>query len=460
MHRPRQRLHRLAVAAALLVLAVGSVGSAQPVAAWSNNADDYGTHDWILDQALRVMGGAPAWMNVRVALEATDDPDTIERVQDARLVMYHVYREKGRRGGAPDAVLMRYAQAIDAVAEGDRLAGEGDATGARASYDEASRLVGLLAHYEGDLAQPFHTAYAALDYEQLHESYEHIVGPLTRSATDMPSWQTPAHPITPSTDVRRTAIRTAAYSRGFFTDLKNHLAAHPGTLDARAKEITGLVLRRVADDLATIIAAIGTKGGYGPDVRVSMSMRDHYIAAGRGEYISIHATDPAGHPLEGVEFFADVPKAGGGTDRVAWATDASGDAHFYFVVGAFPRSTRINVPVVATEGTTVISRPQWFMVTPVLGTFKVSATPTKAVVGQVVQARAVARDRSGRGVRNLAVTFSWNDGTTIVKTSATTNKDGVAVSSRTISKAGSVTVTARTRSGSTGYTKAASFAVH
>jgi hypothetical protein len=456
--RPRTLVSRLAAGMLLVVLAIGSLGAPQRVAAWGNNADNlFGTHDWILAQALRVLGGAPDWMNVQVALEATDDPDTIERQQDPSTTLWHVYKEKGRRGGAPSAVLTRYAQTIDAVARGDQLATDGDAAGARAAYDEASRLVGLLAHYAGDVSQPFHSAYAGLD-DKLHSSYERIVGAVTRSPGAKPQWQRPAHEVTPSTNVRRTIIRTAAYSRQFYKELRTHLAAHPGELDARASEITGLVLKRAADDLASIIAAIATKGGYGPEVKVSVKIRDHYIAAGRGEMIYLRATDLAGNPVEGVEFAADIPDAEGGTHRERWGTDAHGDAHFYFPArGA--RSTVVTVKVWTTIGTAVINRPVWYMVTPPLGTFKVGATPSRATVGQMVQARAVARDRAGRGVRGLKVTFAWNDGTTVVKTTATTNRDGIAYSSRAVDDPGLVTVTARTRSGSTNYKVASSFRV-
>jgi len=449
---------RLAAAVLFLVLCAGSLGSPQPGAAWSNNGDGYATHDWILDQALRVIGGAPAWMNVQVALEATDDPDTIEKVADPVTVLWHVYKEKGRRGGAPNAILMRYAQAIDAVALGDKLTGEGDTTGARAAYDQASRLVGLLAHYEGDLGQPFHTAYAGLD-DSIHGKYELLVGPLTRKSTDQPQWRSPVGSVTPSTDVRRTAIRTAAYSRQFFTELRSHLVAHPGVLDARSLEITGLVLRRASNDLGSIIAAIATKGGYGPQVKVSVSTRDHWIAADRGELIALRATDLAGHPVEGVLFTATIPEADGGSHKEGWATDANGDAHFYFPVRGFGRSVKVMVPVSATIGTTVISRPQWFMVTPALGSFRLAAPPAIVAVGQAVTARATARDRAGRGVRNLTVTFAWNDGLTTVRTTALTNRDGVAVSSRTFPRAAAVTVTAKTRSGSANWRATRSFRV-
>jgi hypothetical protein len=50
-----------ALVAALVLLSVPA--GAPGASAWSNNDDNYGPHDWILDQALRVMGGAPAWLN-------------------------------------------------------------------------------------------------------------------------------------------------------------------------------------------------------------------------------------------------------------------------------------------------------------------------------------------------------------------------------------------------------------
>ena len=54
-----------------------------PAFAWSNGEDgcnSYGTHDWILDQALQAVGEQAEWVRTRVALRATDDPDCVDGI--------------------------------------------------------------------------------------------------------------------------------------------------------------------------------------------------------------------------------------------------------------------------------------------------------------------------------------------------------------------------------------------
>ena len=457
MHRSRHRLSPIARAAIVLAAALAMVAGpfAIPAAsAWANNGDNYGTHDWILDQALRVMGGAPAWLNRSVAMAATDDPDTVEKVGDPFLGHWHVYKQKGRRGGGPSAVMLRYEQAAAAYQAGIAAKQAGDAAGARTAFDEASRMVGLLAHYEGDLAQPFHTAYAATEDKQLHNRYEKLVAPGMRSITARPEWQSRATSVSPSTDVRKTAIGTAAYSRARYPELRRHLADHPDRLDARASELTGQVLRRATNDLARIISAIPGHTGAGPAVSISIDVREHWIAADRGELVTIRATDPAGRGVEGIMFVARIPDRDGGTHREHWTTDASGDAHFYWKVKGLQKGVKYTVPITTTLGATTISLPQWFMVTPALAVFRLRVSDDPVEAGFPITARAVAKTASGRRVANLSVRFIWSDG---ARTTAVTNDSGVATSTRTISTPGSMTLKARTRSGSRAYRTIVSF---
>jgi len=127
--------------AGLLAIALSamSVGS---VLAWSNGPDSgngYGTHDWIVDQALKTFSGKlPAWFEPATARLASDDPDTqFWRTND------HVYREIGYGRGAVHQVTEYYARAI-----ADLRAGNGH---------QASVDVGRLAHFYGDILVPFHT---------------------------------------------------------------------------------------------------------------------------------------------------------------------------------------------------------------------------------------------------------------------------------------------------------------
>ena len=114
--RSRTRTHRLAAAALAALLAFA--GSVPLVGAWANgpnNGNGYGTHDWILDQALRVLddnGIGHGWVNRSIALEATDDPDKVEVAADPSRKIEHTYTATGRRGGAIHRITEHYAKIL------------------------------------------------------------------------------------------------------------------------------------------------------------------------------------------------------------------------------------------------------------------------------------------------------------------------------------------------------------
>ena len=64
------------------VLVIGTVGAlAAPMPSalgWANGVsgcNSYGGHDWVLDKAIDAAGNDASWVQRRVALRATDDPD-------------------------------------------------------------------------------------------------------------------------------------------------------------------------------------------------------------------------------------------------------------------------------------------------------------------------------------------------------------------------------------------------
>src|SRR5215210_4448172 len=107
--RPRASLSRAIPALLLTILVAGA--TATSAAAWTNGAGDgYETHDWIVDQALRVLDGkVDGWFDRDTALRATDDPDHIEVAADPSRSIEHMYREAGVRGGAVHRVAEHYA---------------------------------------------------------------------------------------------------------------------------------------------------------------------------------------------------------------------------------------------------------------------------------------------------------------------------------------------------------------
>jgi hypothetical protein len=102
----------VAVLFAVLVVLGAGVPSAF---AWGNGGDDgngYGTHDWLLDQAIRLVGQDASWVDVRTALLATDDPDSLPND------IGHVFHDEGLYGGVPQRVADLYYQACTSHAAG------------------------------------------------------------------------------------------------------------------------------------------------------------------------------------------------------------------------------------------------------------------------------------------------------------------------------------------------------
>ena len=157
---------------AALLLAAALALPATPALAWANGGganggDGYGSHDWIVDAAVAVLDGrADDWFDAEAARLASDDPDTVE---DRGTRAEHVYRDSGRRGGAIARISLEFDVATAAYQRGAVARDAGDAGAAADAFRDASRHIGLLAHFLGDLAQPFHTATEgiALDFASL-----------------------------------------------------------------------------------------------------------------------------------------------------------------------------------------------------------------------------------------------------------------------------------------------------
>lgn len=158
------RFSRLA-SAALVVLICASVPlTAVPVRGWSNGIDgpdSFGTHDWILKKAIRAAGEDSDWVRVRVALRATDDPDTFDGIDHASGTWWHVYDRWGDEwGGADEAARVWYRRMQRRLEAGRKRA--------------ASKALGYLAHIVGDIAQPMHTDGSDKE-DGVHSSYESAV---------------------------------------------------------------------------------------------------------------------------------------------------------------------------------------------------------------------------------------------------------------------------------------------
>lgn len=193
--RPRdaalEKATRMAAVAVALAVGAGVVLPAPVAGAWSNGVggcDSYGTHDWILDQALGAVGERAGWVRTRVALRATDDPDCRDGIDHASSTWWHVYDRWGDTYGGADeaaAVWFRRTQArLDSGREG-----------------AASKALGYLAHIVGDIANPLHTDQRDRE-EGIHSAYEDAVD---RRIGDYRFDYDGFDPAGPSRRVRRTA---------------------------------------------------------------------------------------------------------------------------------------------------------------------------------------------------------------------------------------------------------------
>jgi len=441
-------VRRPLVAAALSLLLLA--GLAGPVLGWANGPDNgngYGTHDWIVDQAFKVFGDdLPAWVEKDTVLLATDDPDKVCYATNE-----HVFNEKGYGRGAVDRITTFYHQALAAHQVGD------DHT--------ASIAFGWMAHYYGDILQPFHTNYAAIDLDTSHSRYEHLVDDLTSLPDQSPSWMTADRTPAVVTDVRATAIAAAAYSRHYFPELYREFHPNETRLNTRVTQITGSLLARASSDLANLLYSIDQGVDVIPAATVSAKVRYTYIAKNATQTVYVTVKDTAGRALEGVRVDIAFPKPAGGTTLIRRYTTADGKVTAYGNVGASPYGRRRDVKVTVQTGAVTMTPTPWYMTTRRLAAgsagFHSWVNDTTVHPGQTLRMASRARDSSGHGVAKLKVTWTLTFANgTVQKLVGYTDTTGKAVGTLPITDAtpkGTVKVSAKTQSGSVTRTSTTSF---
>jgi hypothetical protein len=422
--------------------------------AWGGGGGDgYGLHDWVVDSALLVLDGRVGdWFDAETARLATDDPDTIEPWRTE--FRDHVYHEQGRRGGGVHRIASEFDIAQAAYQRGAAAREAGDETTAQAEFTDASHHIGLLSHIVADLSQPFHTAYAAQDLESLHQSYEALTN-VPRQASDMPEWTSSDRSVAEIGNIRTFAARTAAYSRSLWPELRDALRDDGMRLSSRVSRVTGLALKRAAEDLADIIWSISRGVGAAPAVgSLKVAVRWSGVAAGGKQAVFVTARDVNGKPIEGLLVDVAWPTTNG-TRIDHLYTDPDGWQQRWDKAGTGPKNVRL--PVVATttiRGVTTTARSGW-TISPRLASgsngFRASVNDGTVRAGSTVRVTARARSAAGNPVRNLLVTFTWKIGSATIRTTALTDAEGRARSSYLVTDGTSrkrVTVTARTQAGS------------
>jgi hypothetical protein len=288
---------------ALLIALAATLAAVGPAAAWSNGpssggvvGNGYGTHDWIIDQAVKVFGGKPpSWFEASTARLASDDPDTLFWKTNE-----HVYMEKGYGRGAVHQVVEYYNKAIYHLKNGDP--------------HQASIDIGRLAHFYADLLQPFHTAYAASGKDSAHSKYELLVDSVTHHPGDMTAWMTADRSPGPVSSIRTLAIAAAAYSRAYFsgsTGLYAQFSKNTAVLNTRVKQITGYLLKKASRELADIIYSIGRKIGNAPAIGSIKAWPKHKTISDPGwlQAIYVEVFDTSGRRVEGARVNVTFPSS-------------------------------------------------------------------------------------------------------------------------------------------------------
>ncbi len=438
--------------ASLLFAVVLLAGTVTPALGWANGGNlgnAYGTHDWIVSQAVKVFGdNPPAWLDLNAALLATDDPDKVFWATNE-----HVFNEKGYGRGAVDRITEFYHQALVAHQAGDDLT--------------ASITFGWMAHYYGDILQPYHTNYAAIDLDASHRRYEKLVQAVTRNPDASPEWSTANRTPKAVADVRTTAIAAAAYSRKFFPELYQLFKVDETVLAPRVAEITGFLLKRASSDLADILYSLDQGVGDAPPAAsVKATVKWRYAAKNTTQTVYVTVKGAEGQPLEGVRVDIAFPKGTGGTTLLRRYTTKAGTVAAYGAIGASPFGVRRDVVVTVKTGDVVTTATTWFTTSRRLAArsagFKswVNDTTVYPGPGRSASDRSRATGSAGRCRTSRSPGPGHSPTASVVKTSGYTSALGKAYSTMPITDEtprGLVTVVARVQSGSVNRTSSTSF---
>jgi hypothetical protein len=402
----------------LAIAAVLAFGLAVPSAfAWGNggdaaDGDRYGTHDWLLDEAIRVAGVDGSWVDVRTALLATDDPDN-ETDRAA-----HSFRENGLYGGAPQKVADLYYQAVTAYAAGD--------------IEGASRSLGLMSHYYTDILNPFHSTDASRPWSAVHGPYEHAVSIENNRPGKNRAWIAPAARVALA-DVRARTVAAAHFSRAKFPALIGALKSmHEIDLGQPiVSAITRQVMSRAVNDLADIVSGVPSARGLAKaPATVKLTVSRRYVTPGLMICAFAECKDAAGKPIEGASVAFTWPGPAGSVITTLAYTGPSGVAHNWQRLIGTPYHVRSIVQAVASSSGSAVTKSTWFVksVTLKAGSagLRAKVSDTTPARESTVTARAIVRDRSGHAVVSLPVTFVWKFKTSTVTRTVMTDSSGVA----------------------------------
>ena len=324
-----RRSAALALMVIMLVTAVPGVATA-----WCNGptkngskGSGYGSHDWILDRAIKHAGADGAWVIKKTALLASDDPDSANWAAATQ----HFFEKDSCRGAA-QTVADLYHKAAVAYRAGDRAA--------------ASKYIGQLSHCFTDILQPFHSTSKAKNYSSLHKTYEFAVDDHQNTPTKSASWVT-LRPVAVIADIRQTTVDAAIYARSQFPTLLSALKSSH-SIKGNTLRVTKRVMTRGVNDLSDIIASIPQGvGETTAAANIDVTALNPSPNPNDNVGVAVTITGPEGQPLDGVgvRFVWHMP---GGDKKWTNYTSATGYCTRYMNIGSVPIGKAISFEAIVT----------------------------------------------------------------------------------------------------------------
>jgi hypothetical protein len=228
------------IATAIVVGLLVMLASPPPARAWLNGLpqkpNSFGTHDWVLFKAVKAVGAKGRWINLKTALRATDDPDSIRDIPFASDHRWHNWgRYRGTNGRAPKAVRIWYRRTVTNLEQGRQR--------------KASRKLGIMSHLLSDIAQPMHTAESKKENDQ-HLRYEGKVDARCEGSPSDCIYRFRYDGADRARPFKRT-LREVRQARPFYSNLISEVAEHG--YNAEIHRITRRQLNRAANAIADLI---------------------------------------------------------------------------------------------------------------------------------------------------------------------------------------------------------------
>lgn len=317
-----------------LIAVLGLIALPASALAWGNGGNEgngFGSHDWILYEAMRMAGSDASWIHKKTALRATDNPDKtgVSRI-------YHSYQERNSARGAPYMVSRQYYLAKSAYRRGD--------------YKAASYYLGLLSHYYSDITQPYHTTKAgASSRNKYHRRYELAVGVYQREPGARRYWITPRGRRN-VTDVRASTAAAGDFARTRYSTLHSAFKSSGQVKRGTTNRITREMMSRSTNDLADIIRSIKMSGGES-QLPTSISTRITRTRPRQNQSIGVVATafDANGRPVPGVRM-KTVWHLSTGNKTLTTFTSDQGVAQRYLNIGSTAVGRRTPVTIYISIG--------------------------------------------------------------------------------------------------------------